>query len=67
MMEQQLESWNFGVMGQRTAAVHYSITPILHHSNSIPYRQCSLTQLTISIRLANQTSENDLAYLIASS
>src|SRR5262245_38085534 len=31
------------------------------------HRHFSFTQLTISIRLANQTSENDLAYLMASS
>src|SRR6266481_4947602 len=45
----------------------YLATTLSSQRFLLRYRQCSLIQLTISIRLANQTSENDLAYLIASS
>src|SRR5215510_640129 len=59
-----LEFWSNGKLAE-------TVSTTLHHSNTplFPsyYRQCSFTQLTISIRLANQTSENDLAYLMASS
>src|SRR5215510_9311180 len=63
-LERELEYWSVGDLTE-------SVNPILHYSNTpslqFPYRQFSFTQLTISIRLANQTSENDLAYLMASS
>src|SRR4030095_16303070 len=51
-----------GVLGPKASGTHYSITPLLQF-----YRQFLFTHSTISHRLANQTSGNDLAYLIHSS
>src|SRR5438093_9262203 len=54
-----------GVMGsdrETSPTLQHSITPI-----PLSHRQFFFTQSTISQRLANQTSGNDLAYLIASS
>src|ERR1043166_5970802 len=59
-----LEWWNNGTLAYRkkkatTPVFQYSITPFFH--TSFFYRQFFFTQSTISIRLANQTSENDFA------